>query len=106
MCTRTHLKTMAHFLKSLLQICVINRLQDVFFKSFFLILRLLLSLDAPETVSSFSVRNECFLSAVTFVIVNHLRDMLSEIPAFHNDDRTLHGLGDVSDWFSLTREKL
>ena len=105
MCTRTRFKNNGLFAQEFaLNLC--NKLQDIFFKSFFLILILLLSFNATETVSSFSVRNGCFLSAVTFVIVNHLRDMLSEIPAFHNDDIALHGLSDVSDWFSLTHDKL
>ena len=105
-CTRTRFKNNGSFAQEFaLNLC--NKpAAGYFFKSFFLILILLLFFNATETVSSFSVRNGCFLSAVTFVIVNHLRDLLSEIPAFHNDEVTLHGLGDVSDWFSLTREKL
>lgn len=88
-----------------------NKLQDNFFKSFFLVLILLLSFNVTQGVLSL-LRNGCFLSAVTWMFVQYCQSSARRNAVgdsrkiFHNDKVTLHGLNNVYDRFSLAREKL
>ena len=88
-----------------------NKLQDNFFKSFFLVLILLLSFNVTQGVLSL-LRNGCFLSAVTWMFVQYCQSSARRNAVgdsrkiFHDDKVTLHGLNNVYDRFSLAREKL